>query len=319
MVAMSKGAERNQPCWCGSGRKRKKCHPGAVRRRERRLTYNFGKPVAPAKVGVNPRTGEVEFLDAEGKLMRPVRVVSETAYEGETQSKIVSRLHLDPSGPLNATPEANLVNFDRIYVADTSPLDNGDETLAVTAFGLAIAQRVSSEMSAVRFEMAGLLEFHGLRSINPELAAWATVIELVRTAPDYNPSWLVGLVGDSELDQLVQFNERLAAVAGSVLLPHNFRMHYAGDRASDGALNRAIRACDGLSRDAVEKFVSTPPPSLHQRIPTPGVPCSWWRLWVRTGSQESAQFAMAEASARVDAHFRLVRSPLLVDGLSRKR
>lgn len=304
-----RGADRNKPCWCGSGRKQKKCHPGPTKPRETRINLDFGKPVALAGIRVDSRTGEVEFVDDGGRQLRPTRVESEVGYQGETKPKTTSRVHVVADGPLNVGLEANLVQFDRIYAGDTTPSAE-HPGVAVMAVSAGRARRVGSELTSITFEPCAILEFHGLHDINPELAGWATVIDLIRTSPDYDPSWSIGLVGDTELGQMSGFNERLTPIAGSTVMPHNFRMHYAGDATGDTILNRAVRVCDDLSRRATKEMLSGP--SLHRRTPSPDVPCSWWRLWIRKPPADRALFTVAESSARTDSRFRLLPSALVI-------
>jgi hypothetical protein len=217
-------------------------------------------------------------VDDDGKALRPVRVESEVGYQGKTKSKTTSRVHLDFEGPINLSPERNLTQFDRIYVADTTPKTD-DAGVAVMALSVGVAQPVGSELTHIAFEPRAMLELHGLNDVNPELAGWATVVDLIRTAPDYDPSWLVALVSDTELGKMAAFNERLEPILGSIFLPHNFRMHYAGDASTDTFLNRAVRVCDDLSRRATKEVVRES--HLYRRVPPLGVPCSWWRLWLR--------------------------------------
>lgn len=215
--------------------------------------------------------------------MRPVRAWAETTYKGESKSRTISKIRLAPDGLFNANLEANLASFDRLYLADTTPRVIGSDRAAVTAVALVEAHRVGAELVALRAEPCALVEMHGLQDVNPELAGWAMLVDVIRTSVDYDPSWRVGLIGDTELGQLDAFNERLSPVAGDVFLPHNFRIHYAGDHTSDGVLNRAVRLCDRLSRFAVT-HMPTQVGTTHMRASLSGVPCTWWRLWTRTSA-----------------------------------
>ncbi len=304
-----RGADRNKPCWCGSGRKQKKCHPGPTKPRETRINLDFGTPVALAGIGIDSQTGEVQFLDDTGRQLRPTRVESEVGYQGETKSKTTSRIDLVADGPVNLSLEANLIQFDRIYAADTTPSAE-HAGVAVMALSAGRARRVGGELTYITFEPCAMLEFHGLHDINPELAGWATVVDLIRTSADYDPSWSIGLISDTELGQMSAFNERLAPIVGAIFLPHNFRMHYAGDATGDTVLNRAIRVCDDLSRRATGEVLREP--ARYRRTPPPDVPCGWWRLWIRKPPAERALFTVTESSARVDSRFRLSPSSLWV-------
>lgn len=225
------------------------------------------------------------------------------------ESKTTSRVHLDSDGPINLSPERNLTQFDRIYVADTTPKADG-AGVAVMALSVGVVQRVSSEVTQITFEPRAMLELHGLHDINPELAGWTIVVDLIRSAHDYDPSWLVALISDTELGKMAAFNERLEPILGSIFLPHNFRMHYAGDASTDNVLNRAVRVCDDLSRKATSQVVRED--HLYRRTPPLGVPCSWWRLWLRKPPADRALFSVAESWAQVDSRFHLSPSSILM-------
>jgi len=80
---MSHGAQRNQPCWCGSGKKRKLCHPNSDNdvpttpwEYEGRLIAEFGRKVCVAPKGRSECGGQIvkaHTVSRRGSLERIAR------------------------------------------------------------------------------------------------------------------------------------------------------------------------------------------------------------------------------------------------------
>jgi hypothetical protein len=45
----------------------------------------------------------------------------------------------------------------------------------------------------------------------------------------------------------------------------------------------------------------------HARLPPPGVPCRWWRLWLHVPPWNERAFEVLDVSGRINSGFRRVR------------
>jgi len=63
----------------------------------------------------------------------------------------------------------------------------------------------------------------------------------------------VGIVVDSELDALTEWNARTRPLYGDALLPVNFGLVYASaDKRRDSQLNNIMSCCDRLASDMMD-------------------------------------------------------------------
>jgi len=131
----------------------------------------------------------------------------------------------------------------------------------------------------------------------------------VRASTDYDPGWRVGIVVDSELDALTEWNARTRPLYGDALLPVNFGLVYASaDKRRDSQLNNIMSCCDRLASDMMDK-VSEAPADGNFELAAVGAGCSAWRLWsvVQAGNQTT--LTSIPWSARLNSSFQLPRLP----------
>lgn len=305
------GSDRNLPCWCGSGRKRKLCHPGPSQERTRSLTLDFGKPVTLAKVHFDPVLGRVDFVDELGQRPVPVSATVQTEYPREKGPKKTIRIGLDPTKSLYATIEAALISFDRLYVVDTNSRDLLNETVSVCAVFIARLERLDWSLSILRAELAGCFEFRGVSAQNPERLGWATLIDLVRKSPDYDWRWNLGLMSDSELGSHDAINNRQESVYQGQMLPVTFKILYASDQGSDAHLNPIMRKAHKASRDLLGGISRGDIPDVDFRPALERAECTKFRLWSRTTHSRQSQLMTVPAHCPVDSMLRIVQpSPI---------
>jgi hypothetical protein len=79
----------------------------------------------------------------------------------------------------------------------------------------------------------------------PELVNWKTLIEDFFKFNGYDLKVKVGLIVDSELDNIPAYNKRQKPIVDNFLLPLTFELMYASaDTQNDSVLNQAIAYCD---------------------------------------------------------------------------
>ncbi|OJW83175.1 MAG: hypothetical protein BGO69_18850 [Bacteroidetes bacterium 46-16] len=84
---------------------------------------------------------------------------------------------------------------------------------------------------------------------------WARVIKFICSHPKYNPKHRVGIVVDSDLGLLPDYNQRTKPFFENIFLPENFQFIYASDKANDTVLNTIIRSCHKLSNEILKNLV----------------------------------------------------------------
>lgn len=140
-------------------------------------------------------------------------------------------------------------NFDHLVAVDTNRISTAQGDIAV-----AVAYQVPDMLSKYDYEIPFLpLACYAMLNVysglNPEILGWHLVIQ----------NWLgsetarrrrIGMVVDSELDQLDQFNSRALPYIGHELLPTHVQFLYATDAAADTIQNQMLRYCDNAANAA---------------------------------------------------------------------
>src|SRR5687768_4260185 len=132
---MGSGSSRNDPCWCGSGRKQKRCHP-REKPRTTSLTFKFEQPVTVDGISFNRETGVPE-LWREGQKLRPSSAVLQTSYERQKGPKVTLRVPFAADEPPTVMLPVALARFGRLYAIDcnTRTIATGRISLAMVTGG----------------------------------------------------------------------------------------------------------------------------------------------------------------------------------------
>lgn len=304
---MSTERARNSPCWCGSGKKLKHCHRQSRQERRQALTLDFGRPVAPTGIQFDLDFGRVRFLDDRYRPITPEAAWLISEYARPKGPKVINHVPQDAEAPLSATLGSALLRYDRLYLLDTNSCETLSERVAVTAVYYGQLRRLDVATSMLALSFVGMLEFHGVRRINPERLGWSTLIQIVRSAPDYDVRWRVGLFVDSELDRHASLNARSEPLYDDFYLPVNFRLMYASDSGSDSAFNKVMRNADKLARDVLAGVRRGVVPDVHIRPVAAQHLCRGLRVWSRVANDERVQTEMVPFGTALDSRMRVLR------------
>jgi hypothetical protein len=296
------GRARNKPCWCGSGRKLKRCHR-TEKSRETSLSLDFGRPVRVERIELDRVTGDVQFW-GDGRVLNPVSASLETTYGRAKGPKVLNRTFLPP-GRLSLVPPRTLWRFDRLYAIDTNTRRRDDGTISVSAVYCGSVAPISTDFSAGVAELVACFEFRNAVR-KPERIAWRTLIERVRGARDFSLLWRIGLIVDSELDALSDFNNRSRPIIDDFRLPGGFEFVYAsGEVSSDGYTNRMLAMADKAAASMLDSFVRRDCPD-DGLLPARAGVASHFRLWIATNDNTRARFQVVSPHEKLDSRFRRI-------------
>jgi hypothetical protein len=227
------------------------------RRKQRVLcvTADMGEPVKIDAVSLNAETGEVVYFRG-GTPIRPVSASISSGYERQTKFKTLNWLSL-PENRLVANPASVLRGFDLFYAIDTSYKKVNGELIAVTGI---VAGRnaglLAPGATLVLYKFVCCYELRGVVG-NPENVGWMTVIEEVRKNASYDPRLDIGLIVDSNLGSLEQYNSRAKQIYGDFYLPHNMKLLYASDSAMDNIMNIMLNFSHKGSKNLLKHIIRT--------------------------------------------------------------
>jgi hypothetical protein len=76
---------------------------------------------------------------------------------------------------------------------------------------------------------------------------WRQLINYIMAHQDYEANHLIGIVVDSDLENLSDYNKKVLPIIDNFYLPPNFELIYASDKAMDSPLNGVIKHCHKLA------------------------------------------------------------------------
>jgi len=157
-----------------------------------------------------------------------------------------SLLSIDPNGCLAA-------NFDIIFAVDTNSRRFKGFRFSVT--GVVQAEHTvdpATNRPALYFHTPFLLEFMQVRS-KPEQLGWLVAMNQIRSDPEYDSFSRIGLIVDSDLQNLRKYNNRELAIYEDSFLPDRFVLVYASaDAGSEYFANQYIRAADRAANQVLD-------------------------------------------------------------------
>lgn len=240
---------RNVPCPCGSGKKFKKCCINKVPR-EISLTLDFGKPTRIDKLCIL-KDNTIECLSNE-RIISPIDARIESSYEREKSPKIINRSYIG-SDILTVDPNRALYKYDLIYAIDTNTKTINSGMISVSCIVLCKLIKEESKTIAL-YSPINCLEFRNVIDSH-EKYAWRKYIQLIMANPAYKPNIKIGIIVDSDLENIPKYNLRKMPIVENFVLPDHFELLYASsDTGKEFLANRLIAECDREANILFEKI-----------------------------------------------------------------
>jgi hypothetical protein len=191
----------------------------------------------------------IEFFGANGERLTPSYAAVGSGYERASgKFKSTTRVDVDPNQISGNVPEW-VSRYDRVYAVDTN-------TIELDGISLCITCCVRAEITFDGPKWSGNVELLDALvvwkpALKPELIGWLDVLDRINT----HPSLRVGLVVDSELAMLPQFNLRNVPIVDGIYLPTNVQLVYASaDQDKNLPFNYLIAKCDSDATFLINKI-----------------------------------------------------------------
>lgn len=202
--------------------------------------------------GFDSKDGFFSFMDSNGNKVIPNSVTIGDSYTKESgKTKILNQINASHE-KINLNPNENLQVFDWLFAIDTNTKKYGKSKISISCsafFQITLKDPVSSNGVATqdwhaRVSMQSAFMFRN-PTVNPELVGWQELINRIKKSPEFNKTLKVGVIVDSELDNLSKMNRYEIPVIGEHYLPNNFQLIYASsDAGAEYPHNKVIRMCD---------------------------------------------------------------------------
>lgn len=223
--------------------------------RKKRIEHLYGTTagsVTEIVVTVDERTGDIQFGGAM------VNTYSEVSYKRTKGPKVVSRIpQADPTLSFNSST-ALFKNYDFLCAVDTNTREINDQRVSVVGvvtFRQAPPPEGASEYWAL--DVPFCWEFVGLKVEKPENFGWVAALEKLHHLKLIEPEMRVGMVVDSDLGNLIDYNARRKPYFESHMLPENVQLIYASaDTGGESLLNRVLKVADSVSAQVLDAMAS---------------------------------------------------------------
>lgn len=254
-------------------------------RRPRKTTILFDYGVPEAINGLRISESGLFSLQFVGNTKQPAAAHLETTYERiGKHPKVVHYTPLDPAAPW-VNPNLVLERFDLLLAIDTNTISNsnGSISLAVVVKG---KYQMVGENRLAQWEPIHAIEFHNIIG-QAENIGWRSLIESIIATPEYNGLASVGILVDSDLGKIKEFNSRKLPIESDFFLPPRFELLYAtADTGSEFVANLMLSRADKVSTAILRQIVGGKinPDQLH---PAHNAPYSHYRIWTILPDQEN--------------------------------
>jgi hypothetical protein len=186
-------------------------------------------------------------------------VFSEVNYDRPKGPKILSRIPQEHSD-LSFDPAPALEkNYDFLCAVDTNTKVINGKNLSVV--GIVTFQAVwvpdpGGLQKYWQFDCPFCLEFVSLR-VNPENFGWIAALEQLRLRDRFKGVKQIGMIVDSDLGIIHDYNERRKPVFDTHFLPRGVQLLYAtSDAGKENVLNFAISLADSVASQSIDAVAS---------------------------------------------------------------
>lgn len=205
----------------------------------------------------NPETGEIginlhfdaknnEFkatLSHNNELIESTKLIQ--GYFGKNKIRILSEVPKDP-GDNSLDLHKKLNRYDSLLAIDTnSKIVKG--TNYSIGFSCQLIKNIKDQKIEWTLKPVQIFVITGING-KPENRNWKYLIEFIKSHSNYNPKHLIGIIVDSDLGEISDFNKRNKPIIDNFLIPNNIELIFASDRSSDNILNKAIKHCHKLAK-----------------------------------------------------------------------
>lgn len=203
------------------------------------------------------RTGEIRFAEAM------TNVYSQISYERPKGPKVLSRIPQTTAGITFDPSSALFKNHDFLCAVDTNTRVLAGKEISVSAVVTFVrAPPPPGAIEHWKLDVPFCWEFVGLKTEKRENFGWLVVLEKLNDLGIIKSTTSVGMIVDSDLGNLPDYNCRRKPVFENSFLPSNVTLIYASaDSGKENLVNRVIAVADFVATQVIDALASgkTPP------------------------------------------------------------
>ena len=166
-------------------------------------------------------------------------------YFGENKPRILYEIPKDKDDH-SIDIVKKLKRYDILLAMDTNSKIIKDELYSIGIAGHIIGE-ITDKFERWDFKAIPKLFVLVGKAVKLENRNWKNLIEYILEHPKYNPQHKIGIVVDSDLGEIDNYNNRSKPFIDNFTLPQNFDFLYASDKAQDNPLSMAIKHCHNVA------------------------------------------------------------------------
>lgn len=243
--------KQNDNCFCGSGKKYKDCcfpkkpriNLRTIHLTDEKLKKHSSDKNLDIDLYVDGINDTARIVDSKSK-----ETIAETenyitrGYFGDKRFKTIYQIPINKKSCPSCELEIFQI-FNSIIAIDTNRLSVRNKP-----FYLGVAFQFKylndSEMPIQPY-LIKLFDLD-INTERPENCNWYRLIDFIKNHKIYNSKQKIGLIVDSDLGEIVNYNNRLKPIYKDYFLPDNFTLIYATSDKKDSLLNLMIKLCDNF-------------------------------------------------------------------------
>jgi len=258
-VDMGAGNQRNMECYCGSGKKQKKCCQNK-KPREANVLVDMGKKVIINKLRLDSN-GQVSFLkDDTDEIPQKAKLILSHPKDNNKGTKQIFNV---PQIPTDIRLDlSSILLYDYVFFIDTNTTKDKvdpDNFLSCTAMQ---AYKIKDQ-DLIGIDEKSKIFFHTEKLLAEKIA----IIELLKILEDVNGVKMsittkVMIITDHDLGNIEKYNSRELPLLENpkVYLPPNITLAYASaDKKNDSFLNVIINQCDQTAKKNLREALTSLP------------------------------------------------------------
>ena len=235
--------ERNEPCFCGSGKKYKKCCLNKTKGRKHYFVIDFGTPTKLDGIGIT-HDNKIEFIQG-GKLLEGEKSYFSSSYDRPKGAKIINRMELNCK-ELRINTSSFFSDYDVVFAIDTNTKTVNGQKISVSGIVLCDFES-QKERTLALFSPLQCFEFRNIDSY-PEKVAWKKFFESIVRKPEYKTISSIAVVVDAHLNDISKYNSRSKPIIDDYYLPPKIELIYASaDVGKEYLPNRLIAMSDKIA------------------------------------------------------------------------
>lgn len=216
------------------------------------ISFKPGEDSSLTSVRINA-DGQVKFLDADGSEAIPEEVERQVQHDRTKGPKVRSKAPL-LGDSVSFDGVSHLEMYDKLIGIDTNTTVVGDRKVSISAYFPFVLNKVQGGFQAKQLSKhVQLLEVVG-EIEKPELFAVAMMVSMREFCDLNQANQRIGIITDTELGKLDQFNQRLLPIYGAQYLPMGVQFLYASSDVGSEIPNKVIRMCDTAASQSIREI-----------------------------------------------------------------